>query len=335
MDAEVTCARSVFIGWAYVPVLTIVQLNELDNIKRWSRLWLSRGKIIGTLCVSSFLRDSSTFLVTLQENNSTTVMLMTTMKWAGVGGGRSFASCTHAAQAIRDLGKLSFKTLVDRFDACPRKALGHPTISLHCVADVGGVSTLPPSLTSPSGVTAEVRFTTVIFSKQKDVRPDSMYSVEPILVYVFNLEARNGRRAGRAKHTWLRSGTVLIQAQGRRNRTVDFSSSGSGAAQYRNEEPWCRWHRGAVPALAPPAPPSPLRPMNTRSKSKVKLNDGPHRSASETINTAAVRGVVEKKPTSSKAVNQTKRSADVVEKAAKKGATQSNAGDEPLETQSR
>ncbi|KAJ7153190.1 hypothetical protein C8R43DRAFT_950586 [Mycena crocata] len=56
MDAEVTGPTSVFIGWAYVPVLTIVQLNELDNIKvclsdfssrqkRWSRLWLSRALI--------------------------------------------------------------------------------------------------------------------------------------------------------------------------------------------------------------------------------------------------------------------------------------------------
>ncbi|KAJ7153124.1 hypothetical protein C8R43DRAFT_950526 [Mycena crocata] len=310
MDAVATCRRSVFIGWAYVPVLTIVQLNELDNImvclsdfsprqNRWSWLWLYRtlipsfsltsvtaqeklsvvlddvptfappvghpiysahygvledmaGTLVGFFTctppsrgVFSFLPGSSTFLVTFragkasvapssttatrelgeplgtlcdfiprkysagdqmdtvvvcprehygllerlftsqphcQENIRYIMVCLTLFRWtsndsahygapekyldptfhlrstssqrflvsAGFlyifghlageqlndgdlddddemsgSGRRSFASCTHA---IRDLGKLSFKALVDRFDACPRKALGHPTV---------------------------------------------------------------------------------------------------------------------------------------------------------------------------------------------------------------
>ncbi|KAJ7153137.1 hypothetical protein C8R43DRAFT_1126977 [Mycena crocata] len=60
------------------------------------------------------------------ENNSRTAMVKTTMKWAGVGGGQAFASCTHA---IRDLVKLSLTALVDRCDACPRKHFGPPIVS--------------------------------------------------------------------------------------------------------------------------------------------------------------------------------------------------------------
>ncbi|KAJ7153173.1 hypothetical protein C8R43DRAFT_950571 [Mycena crocata] len=177
--------------------------------------------VVAFSSVSSFLRASSTFLVTLQENNSTTVMLMTTMKWAGVGGGRALASCTHA---IRDSGKLSFKALVDRFDACPRKALGHPTevnvgrgllgkasalrflklpvsevriserVSLSEFIALrsrrGRCIALSPSLTTPSGVTAEVRFKTVIFSKQTDVRPDSAYHLYQVHRYLLPLVLR-------------------------------------------------------------------------------------------------------------------------------------------------
>ncbi|KAJ7153155.1 hypothetical protein C8R43DRAFT_1126992 [Mycena crocata] len=60
------------------------------------------------------------------ENNSRTAMVKTTMKWAGVGGGQAFASCTHA---IRDLVKLSLTALVDRCDPCPRKHFGPPIVS--------------------------------------------------------------------------------------------------------------------------------------------------------------------------------------------------------------
>ncbi|KAJ7153159.1 hypothetical protein C8R43DRAFT_950557 [Mycena crocata] len=129
-----------------------------------------------------------------------------------------------------------FKALVDRFDACPRKALGHPT---------------PVSEVRISERVSLSEFI-ALRSRRGRFRDRDML----ILTLPDRFEGWSSRRRGaagppamvggaaRAKHTWLSTCYGLMQAQGRRNRTVDFSSSGSGAAQSSNEELWCRWHRG-------------------------------------------------------------------------------------------
>ncbi|KAJ7153192.1 hypothetical protein C8R43DRAFT_1127032 [Mycena crocata] len=111
MDAVATCRRSVFIGWAYVPVLTIVQLNELDNIMRFL---VSAGflYIFGHFAGEQ-LNDGD-----LDDDDE-----------MGGSGRRS---------VVRKLYSC-FKALVDRFDACPRKALGHPTVNQQSMS-VGGFS---------------------------------------------------------------------------------------------------------------------------------------------------------------------------------------------------
>ncbi|KAJ7153181.1 hypothetical protein C8R43DRAFT_950579 [Mycena crocata] len=242
--------------------------------------------VVAFRSVSSFLRASSTFLVTLQENNATTVMLMTTMKWAGVGGGRALASCTH--------GKLLGTRPVSYQVHVGRGLLGKASRSVpwswflcqvrHCkpVSEVriservslsefialrsrrGRCIALSPSLTTPSGVTAEG------WSARRRGAADGGEGV------LWGM--RIAQSASRNQTTTFRMGVAR----------VDFSSSGSGAAQYRNEELWCRWRRGEQGGLK--GKPGPLRPVNTRSKSKVKLNDGPHWSASDVVEKAAKKG---------------------------------------------